>query len=508
MPDKELTAVSLFSGGGIGDLSMRAAGIRLLVANELLDDRASVLKQNFPEAAIIPGDIAEVMQTLSHVTRDRLKGRVLDVLFATPPCQGMSKNGRGKLLNGARSGNRPKLDPRNQLILHALDFAREFSPRLIVFENVPEMENTVITNRSGELQGVLDVLKDELEPEYGGSWEVVEFADYGVPQRRQRLITVFSRERSTQEIFRRRGTALPMRTHSSSPVGSQLPWVTVEAALADMPPLDAGTAKTAKSGVPYHRVPVLDADKYFWVSNTPPGRGAFDNQCVNLDCGFQGNTTHGSTHNARGINKANTDTPIHCQRCGELLPRPWVVESGRHRLMKGFASAYKRMRGDLPASALTRNLSYACSDHKLHPTEHRVLSLHEAFILHTVSKYRFDWSRHDGKRLSDKTIREIVGESIPPLGLQVIFDHLASLLRGEVTLDSKDLGEAGHPSAQHSQRRFAGSSAVGRELWRAVDFERGHARGEGESDAPEGRLCDLSANDSHFRTPPLAEALH
>ena len=39
----------------------------------------------------------------------------------------------------------------------------------------------------------------------------------------------------------------------------------------------------------------------------------------------------------------------------------------------------------------------------------------------------------------------------------------------------------------------AGSSAVGRELWRAVDFEGGHARWEGESDAPKGRLCDLSA---------------
>ena len=96
--------------------------------------------------------------------------------------------------------------------------------------------------------------------------------------------------------------------------------------------------------------------------------------------------------------------------------------------MSGFTSAYKRMRGDLPASALTRNLSYACSDQKLHPREHRVLSLHEAFILHTVDGYNFDWRRDDNKTLSDKTIREIIGESIPPKGLEAIFKHLVATL--------------------------------------------------------------------------------
>ena len=96
--------------------------------------------------------------------------------------------------------------------------------------------------------------------------------------------------------------------------------------------------------------------------------------------------------------------------------------------MSGFTSAYKRMRGDLPASALTRNLSYACSDQKLHPREHRVLSLHEAFILHTVSDYEFKWARADEKPVSDKTIREIIGESIPPKGLELIFKHVLSLI--------------------------------------------------------------------------------
>ena len=86
------------------------------------------------------------------------------------------------------------------------------------------------------------------------------------------------------------------------------------------------------------------------------------------------------------------------------------------------------MRGDLPASALTRNLSYACSDHKLHPTEQRVLSLHEAFLLHTITDHVYEWRRADGRRLADKTVREIIGESIPPRGLAVIFQALTEAL--------------------------------------------------------------------------------
>ena len=95
-------------------------------------------------------------------------------------------------------------------------------------------------------------------------------------------------------------------------------------------------------------------DKYFWVSNTPVGKGAFDNQCVSPTCGHEGNATHGSTRDELGVNRSLQTTPIHCERCGELLPRPWVREAdGRVRLMKGYTSAYKRMSGDLPASALT-----------------------------------------------------------------------------------------------------------------------------------------------------------
>ena len=100
--------------------------------------------------------------------------------------------------------------------------------------------------------------------------------------------------------------------------------------------------------------------------------------------------------------------------------------------MKGYTSAYKRMGYDLPSSALTRNLSYACSDNKLHPSQNRVLSIHEATILHTLDRYNFQWKRADGEKVSDKLVRELIGESIPPMGLQKLFEFFVSVSKGEV----------------------------------------------------------------------------
>jgi len=424
------TAISLFASGGIGDLALRVNDIDVVVANELLPDRCEVLKCNYPLTTVIQGDIWELQEQIIQTTLEKLGGRQLDIFYATPPCQGMSKNGRGTILNNIRKGMRPKTDERNRLIVPAMEIAKRLQPRLILLENVPEMENTLIETPNGEFKLVLEYVREALGKEYMGKGEVVEFADFGVPQKRQRLISVFTNDPACQEYFSLVGSFIPETTHVSKPDYSKKRWCTIRDALAHLPELDAQNRNVATSpSIPYHRVPLLDDEKYFWVSNTPAERSAFDNQCIK--CGFDKNAAHGNLRTKDGINRAKKDTPIRCQRCDAVLPRPWVIENGEYRLMNGFTSAYKRMRWDAPANALTTNLSYACSDSKLHPEQNRVLSLHEAFIIHTIADYDFTWCRADGKPLSDKSIREIIGESIPPKGLEPIVRLLCDLLRGK-----------------------------------------------------------------------------
>lgn len=429
-----MKAISLFSCGGIGDLALKGAGVEVVLANELENDRAEVFCYNFPEVHMIVGDIWEKKEKIVRDTRSLLSGEELDIVFATPPCQGMSKNGRGKLLNLVRKGERPKVDPRNQLVIPAIDIFLELNAETLVMENVPEMENTLIPSSTSEkeLVSIPEYILERLGSAFSSSIQVVEFADYGVPQRRQRLISVFSKNENIKDFISKNGTIFPPKTHAKNPTGSLSPWITVRDAISKVPALDAKSkASSIHPDIPYHKVPLLDDEKYLWVSHTPYGKSAFDNQCINPECGYSENRTHGSKHDKDGINKANTCTPLYCEKCSSLLPRPWVRDGQNYRLMKGYTSAYKRMEYDLPSSALTRNLSYACSDNKLHPTQNRVLSIYEATILHTLDAYNFEWKRRDQKKVSDKLVRELIGESIPPGGLQQLFEFFISVSKGE-----------------------------------------------------------------------------
>lgn len=428
-----LTAVSLFSSSGIGDLALRAAGADVLVANEFVPERAALFSVNFPDADVLVGDIRDLGDRIVHSVKERLVDRELDVMFATPPCQGMSKNGRGKLLRGVRDGLRDLIDPRNQLATFVPPLVMTLRPRIVVFENVPEMDGTLVLDDEGNLIELLNFLSDSMVG-YHGIWRTIEFADYGVPQRRQRLITIFIRddvhakmvnfdsEFSMTKLF-------PEPTHAVKPNMFQAAWVTVNEVISDLPSLDASTKEMSRSEIPFHYVPVLDEKKHWWISHTPLSASAFDNQCVNENCLFDGNVAHGTSRNASGINQAKKDTPLYCQKCRSLLPRPSAIDrsTGELRIMKGFTSAYKRMSGDQPASAITTNLSYVCSDKKIHPSQHRALSLYEAMLLHTVSDYEWSWILPNGKRAKDGLIRDSLGESIPPRGLETIFRQIFRL---------------------------------------------------------------------------------
>lgn len=94
------------------------------------------------------------------------------LILATPPCQGMSSNGMGKMLNDYRKGLRPKFDERNRLILPTLDIVAALQPQWVIFENVPNMQNTLIYNEEGNLVNIIDYIFSRLGDNYVGKAEV------------------------------------------------------------------------------------------------------------------------------------------------------------------------------------------------------------------------------------------------------------------------------------------------------------------------------------------------
>lgn len=417
---KTYNAISLFSSSGIGDLGLHANGIHTVTACEIIEERMALFKNNNPNTKCFCGDIWKLEKDIIDDYNERFSENPF-LILATPPCQGMSPNGMGKMLSDYRKGLRPKYDERNRLIIPAIHIIKALQPKWIIFENVANMENTLIYDENDELINIIDYVRRELGKDYVGGPQVIDCADYGVPEHRVRLLTIFSKSEKARQYYEKNRSFLPEKTHSQERTLFLKKWVTLRDVISGLPVLRAEKGQNIDKKNSLHKVPVLDEKKLWWLDNTPEGNTAFNNQCVNPKCGYQGNKLHGAKHNEEGINKYNEDTPLYCEKCGSLLPRPYVEEKGTEekRIMKGFTSAYKRMTWDEPASTLTQNFQYACSDNKVHPSQTRVLSLWEGLIIQTISAYPYSFVIN-GKQVKDGLIRDTIGESVPPKIIDVI----------------------------------------------------------------------------------------
>ena len=421
------TAVSLFCSSGIGDLGLRANEVDTVVACELIPERMRLFLRNYPEAKGFCGDIWNLKDDIVEYYNAHFSEPPF-IVMATPPCQGMSSNGMGTMLNNLKKGIRPEFDSRNRLIIPAIEIVKKLKPEWVIFENVPNMTNTVIEDEDAGVINIIDYIKRELGDEYVGSPQVIDVADYGVPQHRSRLITILTRSPQGIAEYKKTRMLIPEPTHAEHKTMFAEKWLTLRDAIYNLPAISSRKGENVDPNNPLHKVPLLDDVKLSWIHNTPEGQTAMSNQCINPDCLYQGNVMHGAKHNAEGVNRANTDTPLYCEKCGALLPRPYTVDkkTGEKRIMKAFVSAYKRMSWDSPASTLTQNFQYACSDNKLHPSQDRVLSLYEGLIIQTIAQYPYTFEI-EGKLVPDGLIRDTIGESVPPLLTDKIVKHIIDI---------------------------------------------------------------------------------
>lgn len=172
------TAIDLFSGAGGLSEGLRRAGFRVLAAVEKDALASATYRANHKGVRLWERDIRRVSGSeLMRATR--IKQGELDLLAACPPCQGFS---------AIRTKNRSRRisDPRNALISEVLRLVRSIRPRSIMMENVPHL---AMDRRFGRFCRALNGLGYHFE------WDVLNAADYGVPQRRKRLVLLASKAR-------------------------------------------------------------------------------------------------------------------------------------------------------------------------------------------------------------------------------------------------------------------------------------------------------------------------
>ncbi|MGD2090804.1 MAG: DNA cytosine methyltransferase [Candidatus Aminicenantes bacterium] len=166
------TAMDLFAGCGGLTVGMRQAGFNVNLAIEIDPEAVGVYKLNHPETGIIQEDIRKIdTKNIKKI----LNGEPLHLLAGCPPCQGFSSVRR---LNRKVAVS----DERNDLILEFLRFVIELKPITVMMENVPGLKN----------YGLFFEMCKELEKNYYIDVGVVDIKNYGVPQRRKRLVLVGS----------------------------------------------------------------------------------------------------------------------------------------------------------------------------------------------------------------------------------------------------------------------------------------------------------------------------
>ena len=361
----ELRCLSLFANVGIAEAMFSEIGVKVLIANEIVEERAKFYSEVYPETHMICGDITD--EGIRTKIVEEAIAKKVNFIIATPPCQGMSV-----------AGNRDDKDPRNQLIFYAIDVIKRINPDFVMLENVPRQLTTKI--RIGEeIIKIPDYIKRELERNYNSNPETLAKAkDFSVPQLRERNIFLFVKK-GINAVW-----AFPKKQRE----------VFLEEAIGNLPSLDPqlreGLALTREKFPEFdkkremglqiskwHHPPIHPWRQVEWMMHTPTGKSAIYNEVYYPK------------------NKDGSEIKAHHNH-------------------------YRRMRWDMPARTITMFNNYISTLATVHPgrpyrangetlySDPRALSVYELLIVMSIP---LDWPIPEW--VDDSFLRAVIGEGIP-----------------------------------------------------------------------------------------------
>ena len=367
-----MNGLSLFANVGIAETYLKDVGINIVVANELLPERAKFYTHLYPECEMIQGDISD--SNIFNSVINKSKEKNVEFLIATPPCQGMSI-----------AGDMNPYDERNSLIKYAVDAICELNPMYVLIENVPQQLTTPIQYDGKEM-----LIPDYIDKRLGDRYifndeKILNAMDYEIPQMRRRAIFLMVRK----DIGKK--WEFPEKSNHI---------VTLETLFKDVPDLwPIIKEKEYKNFFPknsdealsfhkWHKPPVHVWRNVLCMLYTPTGNTAFDN-------------------------------PVY-----------YPKKTNGERI-KGYDTTYHRLFWTKPCSTITRYNGIIGSQNNVHPgrewkkdkngemmyTNPRVLTIYELLLVSTLPE---NWDIPEWA--SNGLIRHVIGEGIPPLLIKKIIE--------------------------------------------------------------------------------------
>lgn len=371
-------AIDLFAGVGGLSLGLEQAGFDVAAAVEIDPIHCATHEYNFPQTKVICASVTalsgEQIRKLAG-----LKGVDVDLLAGGAPCQGFSMMGKRALD-----------DPRNQLVQHFVRLTHEIQPKYCVFENV---KGLTLGKHAKFLDELIEALKD-IGYQVKSPYRVLNAADFGVPQNRQRLFLMAARA----------GLAVP---DYPMPV---LKKVTVADAIADLPDADQFDALLETDSLPIR-----------WVTRSSYAlqlRGqAKDTANYSYPREFDQNHL---TSSMRTLHTALSRQRFKATSAGSTEPISRFFKLDLDGICNTLRAGTDSQRGAFTAPR------------PIHPTHERVITVREAARLHSFPDwFRFHVTKWHGFRQ--------IGNSVPPLLARSVGAQIARVLEVKPHRPSKIL---------------------------------------------------------------------
>ncbi len=345
---QDYDVIDLFSGSGGSARGFQDAGFKIKAAVEINDIAMKTFLENFPQTIAFK-DIKDVSG--KEIMKKAGLSSNNTVIIACPPCQGFST---------ARRQSQRVDDPRNDLIDEFVRITEEIMPIAFVMENVPGLAKGIGRKKFQETKHKLTSLG------YFMVESIVDAADYGVPQRRKRLVLIGTRNRSVNLKF-------PHQTHCNPESDNiHLPrWTTVWDTIGNLSAVQAG--QTDKNDTLHAAANLSDLNLHR-MKVTPKDGGSRDS-----------------------------------------WPEDLVLEC--HKRTNGFTDIYGRMRKNSPSPTITGGCSMISKGRFGHPIQNRAISLREAALLQSFPP-DFRFIGNFGEKAKQ------IGNAVPPLLARRIAESL------------------------------------------------------------------------------------
>lgn len=332
---KKIKAIDLFSGCGGVSIGLTNSGFDVTCAVEIDDAAVSAYKKypSLSHVSVVKNDICKISgEELLAV--GGINTNELYLLAGCPPCQKFSMQNR---INNLDENN---IDDVKRLLMQFKRIIKEIYPPFILMENVPGIKSSFNGKILNEFLSELKNKQGCKQQRYYVVYDVLNAADYGVPQLRKRFVLHAVRE-DIYDILKQNNIdfVLPWPTHSKDGQNGLLPWVTVDEAFKGLPSIQAGD-RYSDSKIKNH-------------------------YCANL-----------SDKNIKRMNIIRKNGGSRTS-----LPDDLVLKC--HKNFSGHADVYGIMRPDMPSPTITGGcLSYSKGRFG-HPYENRAISVREAARLQT-----------------------------------------------------------------------------------------------------------------------------